>query len=187
MKQKKQILNMFAKFGDLLDDIHRNAEVVDDCLMSNGHQVPYVKVKGNIGANLSFEGAKYEKGVAYRGIEIREHLYPGDNRILMGSLTIYDIENHSKEKPNIIVLCGTPKATTTYQNLVPRRRYKIGDSSVDISHHADESEEETMEVIDNLFSAISKSKEKEKKQKLSKLKIKTKAAEQSQDSDRTLE
>lgn len=186
MRQKKRTLKMFAKFGELLEDLDRNAEVVDDCQMSNGHQVPYVKVKGNIGANLSFAGTKYEKGVAYRGIEIREHLYPGDNRMLVGGLTIYDNENQPKEKSNIIVLCGTPKATTTYQDLVQRKRYKVEDSSVEIAHHADESEEEMMEVIDNLFSAISKSKEKEKQQKLSKLKMKTQAAEQSQNHGREM-
>ena len=192
MKPKKQwALKTFAKFSELLWDLDRNAEIVEngeDC----GTQLPFVKVKGNIGANLSFEGLKSEKSVAYRGIEIREHLYPGDERILVGDLAIcaaiFDNENQPKEKPSITVLCGTPKCTTTYQNLVPRKCYEVkgNDSYLSIRHYVDESEAETVEVIDNLFSAINKSKAKEKRQKLSKLKIETKELEQSQDDGRTM-
>ena len=178
---------MFNQFGELLADLDRNAEIVGNAEIVErvgdyDKQLPYVRVKGNIGANLSFEGVKSEKGVAYRDIEIREQLNPGDERMLMGNLnihaTIYDNENRPMEKPYITVVCGTPKCATTYQNLVPRKRYKVENSSIDISHHADESEEETMAVIDNLFSAISKSKEQEK--------INAKAAEQSQGDGRTM-
>ena len=189
IQDKKRISEMFNQFGELLADLDRNAEIVGDAgiverVGDYDKKLPYVKVKGNIGANLSFEGVKSEKGVAYRDIEIREHLNPGDERMLMGYLNIcaniYDNENRPMEKPSLTVVCGTPKCATTYQNLVPRRLYEVegNNSSIAISHHADESEEETMAVIDNLFSAISKSKEQEK--------INAKAAEQSQDDGRTM-
>lgn len=189
IQDQKRISEMFNQFGELLWDLDRNAEVVGNAgvVERDGDYdkpLPYVKVKGNIGANLSFEGVKSEKGVAYRDIEIREHLNSGNDRMLVGYLNIhattYDNENHPMEKPYLTVVCGTPKCATTYQNLVPRRLYEVegNNSSIAIAHHADESEEETMAVVDNLFSAISKSKEQEK--------IKAKTAEQSQDDGRTM-